>query len=124
MTKLKPCPFCGGEAEFEWWLGRKGFEASVSCECGALVTEGIYYDSQAEAEERTVKAWNQRHEPPTPGGAIVPAGNKRMKKPLKKCLQCNAVIEYNNIRLNDMGYSCCPHCQSNRLKTIYEVVYG
>ena len=80
MVKLKYCPFCCGEAEFEWWLGRKGFEASVFCECGALVTLGIYYDSQAEAEERTVKAWNTRHEPPTPGGILVPFGNARFNK--------------------------------------------
>lgn len=80
MIKLKRCPFCGGEAGFECWIGRKGFEASVSCDCGALVTEGIYYDSQEEAEERTIKKWNKRHEPPTPHGAIVPAGNYRLKK--------------------------------------------
>lgn len=28
---------------------------------------------------RAVAAWNTRHEPPTPGGAIVPAGNERLR---------------------------------------------
>lgn len=118
MTKLKPCPFCGSEDIDCQNYCRGGNVWFVQCrECGATFPD---FDSKEEA----VGVWNKRHEPPTPGGAIVPAGNNRLRKPLKKCLQCNTVIEYNDIRLDDMGYSCCPHCQSNRLKTIYEVIDG
>jgi hypothetical protein len=31
-----------------------------------------------ETEQDAINKWNFRVEPPTPGGAIVPAGNERM----------------------------------------------
>lgn len=133
MSKLKPCPFCGG-----------GFDIALYYDTEEQITidqYAIYHDPDLfpncpiaqyeklgdflfDTVEEAIKVCNMRYEPPTPGGAIVPAGNNRLRKPLKKCLQCNTVIEYNDIRLDDMGYSCCPHCQSNRLKTIYEVIDG
>lgn len=73
-VKLKPCPFCG---------------------CKNIVIEKPYQRSRvipwtvkcalcyANVFDRTKKAavatWNKRHEPPTPGGAIVPAGNERLR---------------------------------------------
>ena len=130
MSKLKFCPFCGGEAEVivkkrsEVEVGYFGNDEVACVSCIRCRCRTNWFLHMPLAEVRVISVWNTRHEPPTHGGAIVPAGNKRMKKPLKKCLQCNTVIEYNDIRLDDMGYSCCPHCQSNRLKTIYEVIDG
>lgn len=134
MTKLKPCPFCGGEAEVivrmrnEIQKGDFGSDEVAQVKCTDCKCSTNWFLHMPLAEMRAITTWNTRHEPPTPGGAIVPAGNYRLKKPikkpLKKCLQCNTVIEYNDIMLDDMGYSCCPHCQSNRLKTIYEVIDG
>lgn len=81
MIKLKRCPFCGGEAEIERDVGRKGWVVSIVCwNCDLAMGGGIYYDSLDEAIESVVKVWNKRHEPPTPHGAIVPAGNYRLKK--------------------------------------------
>lgn len=65
MVKLKYCPLCGGEAEFEWWLGRKGFEASVSCECGALVTATFITIAKQKQKKELLKcgthATNRQH---------------------------------------------------------------
>ncbi len=70
-VKLKPCPFCGGEAILRQ-LGRTKLTCVVECQrCKA--TTGF-----TENPNFAVKAWNTRHEPPTPGGAIVPAGNDRL----------------------------------------------
>ena len=116
MTKIKWCPFCGEEAELKimpYAFGRK--EYYVCClECGA--SSEVYG-----SEEGAIEKWNKRYEAPFTGS--VPAGNHRIKKLLKKCLQCNAVIDYNNIRLDERGYSYCPHCKSHRLQTFYGVVY-
>ena len=77
MEKLKPCPFCGGEAgvfhndnfcNILLW--------GVEClECGALVW--VFPD---QTKQDAIKMWNDRIEPPTPGGIIVPAGNERLEK--------------------------------------------
>ena len=47
-TKLKPCPFCGGEAHFvnnDNWIA-----------CGDCGAETSYFDTKEEATE----AWNRR----------------------------------------------------------------
>ena len=57
MTKLKPCPFCGGEAKLE----DMGFPHHVYCtRCGAKVT-GIGYE--VEGEKDAVDRWNRRVQP-------------------------------------------------------------
>lgn len=62
MDKLKPCPFCGGEATIESFQVRKGFEAVIQC-CGCLVNmPTITYDDEETAKENSVKAWNRRTE--------------------------------------------------------------
>jgi Lar family restriction alleviation protein len=74
-TKLKPCPFCYGEAgTFHNDCLHNILLWGVEClECGALVW--VFPD---ETEQDAINKWNFRVEPPTPGGAIVPAGNERM----------------------------------------------
>lgn len=60
--KLKPCPFCGGEAklvlEFQY-LGimhvKELFYARCS-ECGTRVSGSTFWDS----EEEAIAAWNRR----------------------------------------------------------------
>lgn len=60
MDKLKPCPFCGGEAMVEEAVVRKGYEATVVC-TGCLVDmPTITYDTPEEAYGTAVKAWNRR----------------------------------------------------------------
>lgn len=53
--ELKPCPFCGGKAEFEyyWW----GESLTIKCtNCGAS-TDTYCYDNEA------MDAWNKRAQP-------------------------------------------------------------
>lgn len=60
MTELKPCPFCGGEAVYEVYEVRKGYEATVSC-CDCLsVMHTITHDTRAAAQKDVKFAWNRR----------------------------------------------------------------
>lgn len=47
--KLKPCPFCGGEADTEWHHGYYG----VRC-------ESCYAEVTADGMNDTIEAWNTR----------------------------------------------------------------
>lgn len=54
MEKLKPCPFCGGEAK----IMKMGYPHWIYClECGAKVHGGTT------SEKDSIKAWNRRAEP-------------------------------------------------------------
>lgn len=56
MTELKPCPFCGGEAEIKHvdWFEPGNYAYGAKCEkCGA---ESRIGDTEAEA----IAAWNTR----------------------------------------------------------------
>ena len=57
MTDLKPCPFCGGEAEcHQWWSATiSGDYATFCTKCGCGTD---YYKTKAEA----IAAWNARAE--------------------------------------------------------------
>ena len=60
-TELKPCPFCGGEAVLESYKSRKGYEANIQCNGGCLsLMRTITYDTEGEAIEAVVNAWNRR----------------------------------------------------------------
>jgi hypothetical protein len=79
MDKLRECPFCGGEAVIEEDLMEGtvfvGCRKDYNCVCSLWRMEDGYLNKY-----EAIKAWNTRHEPPTPGGAVVPAGNERLKK--------------------------------------------
>lgn len=52
MKELKPCPFCGGEAELTLFLGNHCV-ACTNC-LGAIVP------SRGMTEEEAIEAWNRR----------------------------------------------------------------
>ena len=64
MDKLKPCPFCGGEAytmhtqaNYVLWSG----EWAVGCAgCGLLFGYDLDYGGHYEKEEYAIEAWNDR----------------------------------------------------------------
>lgn len=59
MKKLRPCPFCEGEAYLEHSSGEYGFWVICS-RCGAsLPPGGIYYDDEKNAGNMTY-LWNSR----------------------------------------------------------------
>lgn len=61
MAELKPCPFCGGEAVLEPYKARKGYEANIQCNGKCLLTmHTITYDTEEEAIENVIEAWNRR----------------------------------------------------------------
>ena len=65
MTKLKPCPFCGGEAEIKY-IGNehtKSRSAQIKCKtwgCGIKKTVSAMRFNIDWCEEKVIKAWNRR----------------------------------------------------------------
>lgn len=57
--KLKPCPFCGGEAEVSRFLGRY---AVVCTECFAcMLNEDNYFPEDEKSDiDFVVRSWNRR----------------------------------------------------------------
>lgn len=57
--ELKPCPFCGGEAEVIWWRNKDAWfaEYGVLCKQCKIIMEGQEcYRKESEA----IEAWNRR----------------------------------------------------------------
>jgi Lar family restriction alleviation protein len=63
-SELKPCPFCGGEADFS--LGKKGDGSDwhyVECTelgCGAVGHNPTYADQNLQIRKVLIDAWNTR----------------------------------------------------------------
>ena len=70
MEDLKPCPFCGAEANEFWRMTRYGFVIYAQCQfCGASTrpktAKGSPEDERfwnQEAVEEVIKMWNRRAE--------------------------------------------------------------
>lgn len=62
MTRLKPCPFCGGEPTIRIFKGKNGWRDRYAVICsyddGGCGGEGGIYHSEIEA----IEAWNRRSE--------------------------------------------------------------
>jgi ssDNA-binding Zn-finger/Zn-ribbon topoisomerase 1 len=74
MTKLKPCPFCGGEAKlYEGDYGGGYYvicvgETECYCRMGAYEATdgpGCGTDGDYESREEAIEAWNMRYNEPT-----------------------------------------------------------
>ena len=73
--KLKTCPFCGGEAEFN----SDEFGESVCCKsCGASLSNGVYGE---EGRKLASADWNSR-----PIENELEAENKRLREALESIL--------------------------------------
>ena len=61
MTKLKPCPVCGGAAILKSRKARQGYEAAIQCSDGCvLCMTTTAYDTEEEAIKTIIKRWNTR----------------------------------------------------------------
>lgn len=58
MDELKPCPFCGGEADF--YIGGSGYIQCAHCLAMIPYRYGLPY---ADGKQQAIAAWNRR---PTP----------------------------------------------------------
>lgn len=74
MDKLKPCPFCGGEAKMVIREDDGGYRAEIhcmsSCEIGCYAVSQHWALKKSWAEDDAVKAWNRRTE-----GGVSPDKN-------------------------------------------------
>lgn len=68
MSELKPCPFCGGEAEFA--IGKTGDGKDwhyIECaDCGATGPNIKYAAHNIRVKEANAEAWNRRAAEATP----------------------------------------------------------
>lgn len=114
MEKLKPCPFCGGEAEITETKMFRNQDCYVQCKgCGAC-TKFRFGD---ECRKQAIDDWNTRHAPRTPNGAYVPAGNAR----LEGQKECNLPSHLFDMHVGGCygNQYCCKKCE---LKGDCEVV--
>ena len=65
--KLKPCPFCGGEAKMKHGFPgqqKKGVRQAVvqckSCGCRTVTYRQLPYQSYTEVDEQAANTWNRR----------------------------------------------------------------
>lgn len=99
MSELKPCPFCGGEAdEYEGDYGN-----GIYCMmCGAMVGEPIhleYRTTKRVSIAEAIAAWNTRH--------VETCENMREKfgyKRLFVCSECGVSFD------PDCEINYCPSC--------------
>lgn len=59
-NELIPCPFCNWSASVVTFKVRKGYEANVHCNYCLASMATITYDTEEEARQNAIKAWNRR----------------------------------------------------------------
>lgn len=116
MTDLKPCPFCGGEAEMKYEVSPAfGDIYYVQCECLRAQTQ--LYQTESEA----IAAWNARAERTCElelDGTFKykHGGSGHEQKELfgtewrvmerRRCSSCHKVLLVDD----SIAYEYCPHC--------------
>ena len=101
MDELKPCPFCGGEADCNnagFLKNGKPMWAVECLNCG-MVTAFFYTDSEA------IEAWNKRTE--RPKGRWIMRGGKRY---CSVCQQRACVTRDSDDFWYTAGTDFCPNC--------------
>jgi hypothetical protein len=61
MSELRPCPFCGGSADY--YIGGGGYLQCEHCLATIPYEHGLPYD---EGKQRAIKKWNARNQPNEP----------------------------------------------------------
>lgn len=59
MAELKPCPFCGGEAEYIYEMPYNAVECT---KCNALGKTIVDSYEQQDGKAEAIEAWNRRAE--------------------------------------------------------------
>lgn len=60
MNELKPCPFCGYEAEISAWRFDGKATSYVMCRKCAARGEFFFVSPKYASDDRAIKAWNRR----------------------------------------------------------------
>lgn len=103
MSKLKPCPFCGGEASiYHLSVGKHSYVKCRGCSEGSPIKP---------TEEQAITAWNRRAAitPPVRTGRWIwiADGNGRLYENMFECSQCKTT----HIGHPKVG-NYCPNCGS------------
>ena len=115
--KLKPCPFCGGEAVVDKYHVR-GYEPAISFEvrcslCKQKRTGGYFdtvYKSEEWARKKAIEAWNTRPNP-WHTGTPTEEGDYLVKLDVEHHVYPYYVFKWNKggwYSHYDMDYPACP----------------
>jgi len=112
MSELKPCPFCGGEAELVWnVIG--GFVGCFNEECPVGPSTGTFavgdeWKSEAEAEPHIIDAWNTRAERTC---RLITAENvEGFEWPMPGRVECSACGAEWFPENDKSRFNYCPNC--------------
>lgn len=109
MTELKPCPFCGGEAEFypAACIEKGWYIATVQCvSCAAQVCSKPGLDrAEQEANESAIQAWNTRAERTC---KPIPKYIDDSPWPVMVCSECRRPLHYDGDESGVVEYQ--PYC--------------
>ena len=110
--ELRPCPFCGGEAEFEVYGGTACAVVCQTCQCG---TSTVCLDD----EMRAVEAWNRRAERTC---HIVKTRDRVNRGIVYRCSECNKALPRHFV--NNWTIRYCPRCGAQVVYEWFRENYG